>query len=380
MFSFWRFFSSLCRLFPSLSAQLTTTTISGTLTDITGATVPDAAVSAVETSTGAVARAVANSDGFYVLSGLAPGQYRLRVEKPGFQVHVQEGIVAEVNRPVNVNVTLQVGATTQTLTVTSAAEQVNLRSQTISYEVTRQMVTELPLNGRNILQLMQLAPDTGPVASSSYQQPAARPENTNTYISASGGRGNSTAFYLDGAVNEDALTEVANVFPNPDAMQEFSFATNNYSAKFAGRGGGVMNAVTRGGSEPVPRRPVRVPAQQQFERAQLLCRGPGRPQTEPIRRNDRRDPSATTTRSSFSPIREPVCGRLRPQIPPSHRRRAARGRFFRQQSQHRGSNDGTAISEQAGADVAFRSDRPENPGLGAAGAPGRRRGLLHLAH
>jgi len=65
------------------------------------------------------------------------------------------------------------------------------------------------------------------------------------YVSASGDRGNSTGFYLDGAVNEDALTEIANIFPNPDAIQEFSFETNNYSAKFGGRGGGVMNAVTR---------------------------------------------------------------------------------------------------------------------------------------
>ncbi len=114
------------------------------------------------------------------------------------------------------------------------------------------MVKELPLNGRNILQLMQLAPDAAPVGTtggaSSYQQSAARPEDSGTYVSASGGRGNSTGFYLDGAVNEDALTEIANIFPNPDAIQEFSFETNNYSAKFGGRGGGVMNAVTRGGT------------------------------------------------------------------------------------------------------------------------------------
>jgi hypothetical protein len=237
-----------CALPAVMLAQLTTASISGTLTDSTGATVPGAAISAVETSTGAIARANANGEGFYVLSGIVPGQYRLRVEKEGFQAYVREGIMVEVNRPVNVDVTLQVGATTQTLTVSSATEQVNLRSQTISYEVTRQMVTELPLNGRNILQLMQLAPDAGPTASSSYQQPASRPENTNAYVGASGSRGNATAFYLDGAINEDALTEIANIFPNPDAIQEFSFETNNYSAKFAGRGGGVMNAVTRGGT------------------------------------------------------------------------------------------------------------------------------------
>jgi carboxypeptidase family protein len=83
-----------------VAAQLTTTAISGTLTDTTGATVPDAAVTGVETSTGATARASANSEGFYVLSGLAPGQYRLRIEKDGFQAQVQEKLVLEVNRPV----------------------------------------------------------------------------------------------------------------------------------------------------------------------------------------------------------------------------------------------------------------------------------------
>ena len=231
-----------------LLAQLTTATVSGTVTDQSGAMVSDAAVTAVETTTGTVTKGRANAGGFYILSGILPGHYRLRVEKEGFQVAVQENIVVEVNRPVNVNVSLQVGATSQTLTVTATPSQVNVRSQTLSYEVNTQMVAELPLNGRNILQLMQLAPDAGLTASSSYQQPASRPENANAYVSASGGRGNSTAFYLDGAVNEDVLTEIANVFPNPDAIQEFSFSTSSYSAKFTGRGGGVMSAVTRGGT------------------------------------------------------------------------------------------------------------------------------------
>ncbi len=128
-----------CALPAAVLAQLTTASISGTLTDSTGATVPGAAISAVEMSTGAIARAHANSEGFYVLSGIVPGLYRLRVEKEGFQAYVREGVVVEVNRPVNLDVTLRVGATTQTLTVSAAPEQVNLRSQTISYEVTRQM-------------------------------------------------------------------------------------------------------------------------------------------------------------------------------------------------------------------------------------------------
>ncbi len=236
----------------TLVAQLTTTTISGTVTDPSSAVVAEAEVSASENSTGAVAHAQSNNAGFYVLAGLAPGIYRLRIEKPGFQTSVQEGVTVEVGRPVTVNVALQVGASAQTVEVEASAEQVNLRSQTLSYQVNTQMVTELPLNGRNVLQLMQLAPDAAPVptsgGASSYQQSASRPEIAGTYVSASGGRANSTGFYLDGAVNEDALTEIANIFPNPDAIQEFTFETNNYSAKFSGRGGGVMNAVTRGGT------------------------------------------------------------------------------------------------------------------------------------
>ncbi|HWB99514.1 MAG TPA: carboxypeptidase regulatory-like domain-containing protein, partial [Bryobacteraceae bacterium] len=203
---------------------------------------------ATNVSTGASTRASSNADGFYVLSNLAPGNYRLRVEKTGFQVSQQDGIVLQVDRPVTLNVTLQVGASTQTVTVSADVDQVNLRSQTVSYQVTPEMARELPLNGRNILQLMSLAPDAGPTSSSGYQQGASRPENANAYSGASGGRGDSTTFYLDGGLNEDALTEVANIFPNPDAIQEFSFETNNYSAKFGGRGGGVMNAVTKGGT------------------------------------------------------------------------------------------------------------------------------------
>ena len=90
-------------VFPiTMAAQLTTATMSGTVTDPSGAVVAEAQVSATETSTGAVARGQSSSAGFYVLTGLAPGPYRLRVEKAGFQSSVEEGITVEVNRPVTV--------------------------------------------------------------------------------------------------------------------------------------------------------------------------------------------------------------------------------------------------------------------------------------
>ena len=112
----------------------------------------------------------------------------------------------------------------------------DVRTQTLTTVITPQMARELPLNGRNVLQLMALAPDVSPGGSRCFSQGASRPESTVTFISASGARSNETAFYLDGGINEDPYTEIANIFPNPDAIQEFSVQTNSYSAKFGGRG------------------------------------------------------------------------------------------------------------------------------------------------
>src|SRR5207253_582740 len=101
-------------------------------------------VTVTESATGAVVNAEVNNDGFYVLTSLSPGTYQLKIERDGFQTYVQENVVVQVGRPVNVNATLQLGTSTQTVTVAGEAEQVNLRSQTLSYEVTTQMVTQLP--------------------------------------------------------------------------------------------------------------------------------------------------------------------------------------------------------------------------------------------
>lgn len=237
---------------PSL-AQRTSATISGTITDPNGGSVPDATVSATAASTGTASKSVTDASGFYVITNLAPGIYSVRVEKAGFQNYVQSGVVLDVDRPVTLNAALAIGSTSQSVTVSAAGSQVDVRSATVSYQVTTKMAVDLPLNGRNVIQLMSLAPDVAPVAigvasKGPYIQAASRPEDATLLVAADGGRGSSTAFYLDGGLNEDVLTNVANIYPNPDAIQEFSVETNNYSAKFGGRGGGVINAVTRGGT------------------------------------------------------------------------------------------------------------------------------------
>jgi hypothetical protein len=247
--------ASLLLLTPAaLFAQRTTASISGTITDPSAAVVPDVQVSATEMSTGTTTRTQTNSTGFYLLTNLAPGKYRLRAEKSDFQSSVQQGIILAVDQTASINISLNLGSQTQSVTVTGEPPQVEVRSQVLTTVITSQMAQDLPLNGRNVLQLMSLSPDISPSVPigyySYYAQGAGRPESyeTNIMVSASGGRGNSSAFYLDGGINEDPYTQISNIFPNPDAIQEFSYQTNSYNAKFGGHGGGVVNAVTRGGT------------------------------------------------------------------------------------------------------------------------------------
>lgn len=231
-----------------LFAQLTSGSIAGRVLDANGAVVPGAAITVINTATGSTLRANTDAQGEFMIPGINPGPYRIKVAKPGFQSWSQENLLVTVGEHANVNATLSVGSVTQNVVVEAAASTVDVQSPTVATPIETHTTQQLPLNGRNVLQLMQLAPDTGPTSSAAYQQGASRPDQANNYVGSSGGRGDSTSYYLDGALNEDALTQIANVYPDPDAIQEFSFETSTYSAKFSGRGGGLMNAVTRGGT------------------------------------------------------------------------------------------------------------------------------------
>ena len=248
----------LCLLLVALSPIVlfgqrgTTGAISGSVTDPSGAVVPNAKVTATNTATGVPTSVNTNASGFYSITNLEPGPYRLDVAVAGFESYEQTGIVLQVGGDLTVNATLKVGASTEKVTVTAQAPLVNTRDQTVSTAITPQFTEQLPLNGRNILQLMALAPDTSMSGGNAPQyanQYATRPEAAAGFVTASGeSRENSTTFYLNGGLNMDTYTQVANVFPNPDAVQEFTYETNSYNAKYGGMGGGIVNAVTRGGT------------------------------------------------------------------------------------------------------------------------------------
>lgn len=231
----------------SAYSQRATASLAGTVSDPSGAPVPAAKVIVRNLETGIERTTISNDSGIYSLAALPVGGYSIAVSKEGFSTFTVPSLVLQVDQNATLNAQLQVGSVTESVNVVDAAAIVDTRTATLNTVINRAMVTDLPLNGRNVLQLLRVTPGTL-TASGTFNQGATRPEAASELTSASGGRGNSTTFVLDGGIHEDPYTEVPNVLPNPDAVQEFSFQTNNYGAKFAGRGGGVVNIVTRSGT------------------------------------------------------------------------------------------------------------------------------------
>src|SRR5258708_5956318 len=139
-----------------LFAQRTTSNLSGTVSDAGGAVIAGAKVTAIDTATNTVSTTVTNQTGFYVVTNLQPGKYSLRVEQTGFKASVQKDIVLVVDQSATINVSLEVGRVEDVVTVEGQAAQVDVRSATVSTEITPGMARELPLNGRDVLQLLTL--------------------------------------------------------------------------------------------------------------------------------------------------------------------------------------------------------------------------------
>ncbi len=247
--------SAFCISLPAV-AQRSASSLSGTVTDQSGAIIPAARLTATEVATAVSTTVQTNGQGYYLIPNLQPGTYTLRAEKASFEGYERTGIVLQVGQPATIDVTMMAGAASQQVTVTGALPLVNTSDQTVSFAITPQFTEEMPLNDRQALQLVALAPDTSshnPAANNYSNQISTRPETAAAGFNTASGeaRENSTAFFLDGGLNEDAYTDVANVFPNPDAIQEFTVETNSYNAKFGGRGGAVVNAVTKGGTNSI---------------------------------------------------------------------------------------------------------------------------------
>jgi hypothetical protein len=240
----------LCLHPASLFAQASTgavAQISGSVSDPAGAVVPGAQVTATQTSTGFTRAAVTGADGTYVLPNLSVGPYELQVVSSGFKTYSQTGIVLEVSDSVTVNIKLEIGSTSQNITVSADASMVNTESSSVSTVIENSRVVDLPLNGRNLTQLVLLA---GAAVSTNFgDYLSSKNYPTSLTIQVAGGEAAGTGYVVDGGGAYNDLYGGSNLpLPFPDAIQEFSVQTSMIPAQFGGFPGGVVNLVTMSGT------------------------------------------------------------------------------------------------------------------------------------
>src|SRR5216683_3551849 len=234
------------------SAQATGT-IGGTVRDSSGAVVPGAKITATNEGTNLTRSVQADDAGQYIIPQLPVGAYQVRVEKAGFATFAQNGISLQANTTVQVDAVAQVRAGAEQVTVSSTASLVQANSSALVQVIDSQRVADLPLNGRNVLQLLSLnagvSDQNVPVTYQGVNLGGISSANLylNT-VAINGARGSATNYLLDNADNNEDQTSLARPFPNVDAVQEFSVQTSSFDAEY-GRGvGGIVNVVTKSGT------------------------------------------------------------------------------------------------------------------------------------
>ncbi len=240
----------------SISAQRTTGAILGIVSDPTGAYVAGATVSITNTETGAEQKTTVSQSGQYQFVGLPSGTYKLQAAAEGFKSEVRVGVDLTVGATATVNLSLQPGAVSETVVVTGEAPQVDTTSPTVSGLVGEHAIRELPLNGRDWLQLATLqAGVTGGLGQQSTQgsptnSRAARGNGENLYIT--GNRPTENLYLVDGLIVNDYANgspgSGININLGVDAVREFAVLTSGFSAQYGMTSGGVVNAAFKSGT------------------------------------------------------------------------------------------------------------------------------------
>ncbi len=208
---------------PLLCGQGTAAQISGIATDAPGASIPGATVLIVSQGAGARREVTTNQTGAFIAYEMEPGHYRITVTAAGFETVDSNVLTLTIGQKSTFNVALKVGGSKQTVSITSAGEQLNTTSAEISSVVDENTIRELPLNGRDPSTLVFLSPGVTNVMNTSIgERQAGTSIPTQTGASAGGGRQGSTYYLLDGVSNIDTYELLAAPFPNADATQEFT--------------------------------------------------------------------------------------------------------------------------------------------------------------
>jgi hypothetical protein len=223
--------------------------VSGVVTDQSGSAVPGVTVNMTETERSTVHTTTTGADGRYNFPNLPVGPYRLEAKAKGFKDYIQTGIVLQVAENITQNVRMDVGSVTETIEVQAGANMVETKDSAIAQVMEQQKIVDLPLNGRNLTQLLTLTGGgtTAPAGDLTGSKNIQGSNGSGTF-SVAGGQANGVSYLLDGGDNNDSFSNVNLPIPFPDAVQEFSVQTNAMQAQFGLHPGGAVNIVTKSGT------------------------------------------------------------------------------------------------------------------------------------
>ena len=228
----------------------TTGSFVGTVTDPSGAVLAHAKITVSSPQTGLLRNAESNDQGEYVVPLLPPGTYQIEVQAPGFQKYVRTDVSLLVNQVNRVDVPMILGKSEQQVSVSGSETAVDTATPTISQVIGRQEVANLPLNGRNFLQLTVLVPGSVPgIQMTQNFTPTSAGTNSLNLPQVNGLRNQSNNILLDGTDDNEIFLGEAAAVPSPDAIQEFSIQTNLYGAQFGRGAGSIVNIVTKSGTD-----------------------------------------------------------------------------------------------------------------------------------
>jgi outer membrane receptor protein involved in Fe transport len=237
---------------PMMTFAQATGTITGIVTDESGAVMPGVTVEATNVGTNQTRTAVTGEDGFYSIPLIPPGQYSVKGTLQGFKTFVREGVTVTVESTARVDMKLTVGGLEETISVTADAPLVETSNATLGIVVDEKKIVELPLNGRNFTQLGTLLPGVvAPPSGLGGAEGNATPGGFGAVtagFSVNGMRNQSNNFLLDGASNNDTFNTGFVLRPPPDAIQEFKILTHSYGAEYGRSAGSVINVVTKSGT------------------------------------------------------------------------------------------------------------------------------------
>jgi hypothetical protein len=226
-----------------LSGQAVTGSIYGKISDTTGAFIPGADVTVKNIDTGKSLSSKSNASGEFVFPVLDPGNYRISTSVTGFESVTQQDLRLAANQNINASFTLHAGSVATVVTVNANTTLVDTRESQIGDTIDQQRIQDLPLVGRSSYDLVQTVAGV-----TNYTPSAQIGDNTGTQFSVNGLRTNFNSYYLDGSFDNEFERGGGNVMPNPDALQEFRLLTTDFDAEFGRYPGGVVNVITRSGS------------------------------------------------------------------------------------------------------------------------------------